>query len=229
MSGIAWLLKTDPPEALPPTVRALREPNGLLAVGGALTPEWLIHAYRHGVFPWYSAEQPILWWAPDPRAILMPSEFRLSRSLARSIRNRGYVTKSDTAFESVVEACAGPRRGGAGTWITNEMRDAYVALHRGGLAHSIETWHGERLVGGLYGVAIGRVFFGESMFTRERDASKVALAQLTRECLRLDVALIDCQLPSQHLTSLGSRNLPRSEFEVRLAALVDAEPRKWRP
>ena len=228
MSGIAWLQKTDPPEALPPTARALREPNGLLAVGGALTPEWLTHAYRHGVFPWYSGEQPILWWAPDPRAVLLPAEFRISRSLARSIRNRGYVTRIDTAFDAVVEACAGPRRGGAGTWITDEMREAYVALHRRGLAHSIETWHEERLVGGLYGVAMGRVFFGESMFTRERDASKVTLARLTQECLRLDVALIDCQLPSPHLTSLGSRNLERSEFEARLAALVDAEPRLWR-
>jgi leucyl/phenylalanyl-tRNA--protein transferase len=228
MSGIAWLQKTDPPEALPPTVRALREPNGLLAVGGALTPEWLTHAYRRGVFPWYSAEQPILWWAPDPRAVLLPAEFRISRSLARSIRNRGYVTRIDTAFDSVVEACAGPRRGGAGTWITDEMREAYGALHRRGLAHSIEVWREDRLVGGLYGVAMGRVFFGESMFTLERDASKVALARLTQECLRLDVALIDCQLPSPHLASLGSRNLVRSEFEVQLAALVNAEPRVWR-
>jgi leucyl/phenylalanyl-tRNA--protein transferase len=228
MSGIAWLQKTDPPEALPPTARALREPNGLLAVGGALTPEWLTHAYRRGVFPWYSAEQPILWWAPDPRAVLLPAEFRISRSLARSIRNRGYVTRIDTAFDPVVEACAGPRRGGAGTWITDEMRQAYGALHCRGLAPSIEVWREDRLVGGLYGVGLGRVFFGESMFTLERDASKVALARLTQECLRLDVALIDCQLPSPHLASLGSRNLVRSEFEVQLAALVNAEPRLWR-
>jgi leucyl/phenylalanyl-tRNA--protein transferase len=228
MSGIAWLQKTDRPEALPDTSRALVEPNGLLAVGGALTPEWLVHAYRHGIFPWYSAEQPILWWAPDPRAILMPAEFRTSRSLARSIRNRGYRTRIDGAFGAVVEACAGPRRGGAGTWITNDMRDAYVELHRRGLAHSVEAWHQDRLVGGLYGVAIGRVFFGESMFTRERDASKVALARLVRECLRMDVALIDCQLPSLHLASLGSRNLRRGEFETQLAGLVDAEARLWR-
>ena len=227
MSGITWLQKTDRPEALPDTSRALAEPNGLLAVGGALTPEWLVHAYRHGVFPWYSAEQPILWWAPDPRAILMPAEFRVSRSLARSIRNRGYVTRIDAAFEAVVAACAGPRRGGAGTWITDEMRDAYVELYRRGLAHSIETWQEDRLVGGLYGVAIGRVFFGESMFTRERDASKVALERLTHECLRLDVALIDCQLPSPHLASLGSRNLPRRDFEATLAGLVQAETRHW--
>ena len=180
------------------------------------------------MFPWYSAEQPILWWAPDPRAVLLPSEFRMSRSLARSIRNRGYETRIDTAFDAVVEACAGPRGGGAGTWITVEMRDAYGALHLRGFAHSIETWHENRLVGGLYGVAIGRVFFGESMFTRERDASKVALARLTQECLRLGVALIDCQLPSPHLASLGSRNLVRSEFEAQLAVLVDARPRLWR-
>lgn len=229
MSGIAWLQKTDPATALPPTSRALAEPNGLLAVGGALTPEWLIHAYRHGVFPWYSAEQPILWWAPDPRAVLLPAEFRVSRSLARSIRNRGYVTRIDGAFEAVVEACAGPRRSGAGTWITDEMHHAYVELHRRGHAHSVETWKDGRLVGGLYGVAVGRAFFGESMFTRERDASKVALERLTRECLRLDVALIDCQLPSPHLASLGSRNLPRRDFEARLAGLVDAEARLWRP
>ncbi len=228
MSGITWLRKTDPPGALPPTSHALAEPNGLLAVGGALTPEWLIHAYRHGVFPWYSAEQPILWWAPDPRAVLLPSEFRTARSLARSIRNRGYTTRIDSAFDAVVEACAGPRRGGAGTWITDDMRNAYGALHRRGFAHCVETWHDERLVGGLYGVALGRVFFGESMFTRERDASKVALARLARECLRFDVALIDCQLPSAHLASLGSRNVARSEFEAALAGLVDAEPRLWR-
>ena len=228
MSGIAWLQKTDAPAALPPTSRALREPNGLLAVGGSLTPEWLIHAYRHGVFPWYSAEQPILWWAPDPRAVLLPSEFRRSRSLARSIRQRGYETRIDTAFEAVIEACAGPRHGMAGTWITREMHAAYATLHRRGLAHSYETWHGDRLVGGLYGVGLGRVFFGESMFSRETDASKVALARLVAECLRHGVPLIDCQMPSPHLTSLGSRNLPRPEFEAWLARLVDGDAPMWR-
>ena len=228
MSGIAWLQKTDAPATLPPTSRALREPNGLLAVGGSLTPEWLVHAYRHGVFPWYSAEQPILWWAPDPRAVLLPSDFHLSRSLARSIRKRGYETRFDTAFEAVIEACAGPRRGMAGTWITREMHEAYATLHRRGLAHSFETWHGDRLVGGLYGVCLGRVFFGESMFTRETDASKLAVASLVAECLRHDVPLIDCQMPSPHLTSLGSRNLPRPEFEAWLARLVDADAPMWR-
>lgn len=227
MSGIAWLQKTDPVEALPPSSRALREPNGLLAVGGSLTPEWLAHAYRRGVFPWYSAEQPILWWAPDPRAVLLPSEFRMSRSLARSIRKRGYETRIDTAFDAVIEACAGPRHGTAGTWITREMHDAYATLHRRGLAHSFETWHGDRLVGGLYGVGLGRAFFGESMFTRATDASKVALARLVTECLRHDLPLIDCQMPSPHLTRLGSRNLPRPEFEAWLARLVDADAPMW--
>ena len=227
MSGITWLRPTDPPEALPATSRALREPNGLLAVGGALTPAWLIHAYRRGVFPWFSAGQPILWWAPDPRAVLVPSEFHISRSLARSIRRRGYQTRIDTAFEAVIDACAGPRHGAPGTWITGEMRHAYVELHRRGLAHSIESWRENSLVGGLYGVALGRVFFGESMFTRATDASKVALARLVQECLRLDVPLIDCQLPSPHLASLGCQAIARADFESRLARLVDASASLW--
>jgi leucyl/phenylalanyl-tRNA---protein transferase len=228
MSGIAWLQRTDPPAALPPSSRALTEPNGLLAVGGALTPAWLIHAYRRGVFPWYSAEQPILWWAPDPRAVLLPGEFRISRSLARSIAKRGYETRINTAFSEVIEACAGPRRGTLGTWITREMHEAYVLLHRRGLAHSFETWQAGRLVGGLYGVGLGRVFFGESMFTRATDASKVALARLVTECIARNVPLIDCQMPSPHLATLGSRNIPRWDFEARLAALTDSRVPVWR-
>lgn len=228
MSGIVWLQKTDPPGALPPTSRALAEPNGLLAVGGALTPEWLIHAYAHGVFPWYSAEQPILWWAPDPRAVLLPREFHVSRSLRRTIRRGVYETRIDTAFEAVIEACAGPRHGSAGTWITREMHAAYLELHRRGLAHSFETWSQGELVGGLYGVALGRVFFGESMFTRATDASKVALARLVSDCVRLGVPLIDCQMSSPHLASLGSRSLPRTEFERALAALVPGPMLAWR-
>jgi leucyl/phenylalanyl-tRNA---protein transferase len=228
MSGIAWLQRTDAPTALPPTSRALVEPNGLLAVGGALTPDWLIHAYRHGVFPWYSAEQPILWWAPDPRAVLFPSEFHASRSLRRSIAKRGYETRINGAFAEVIEACAGPRRGTAGTWITREIRDAYLLLHRRGLAHSFETWRGGRLVGGLYGVALGRMFFGESMFARETDASKVALARLVKECVDRRVPLIDCQMPSPHLATLGSRSIPRVEFESRLAELVNSRVPLWR-
>ncbi|MBM4218646.1 MAG: leucyl/phenylalanyl-tRNA--protein transferase [Gammaproteobacteria bacterium] len=227
MSGIAWLQRTDPPAALPPTSRALTEANGLLAVGGALTPEWLIHAYRRGVFPWYSAEQPILWWAPDPRAVLLPAEFHVSRSLARSIRRRGYETRINTAFGEVIAACAGPRRGTPGTWITRDMHEAYVLLHRRGLAHSFETWRDGRLVGGMYGVGLGRVFFGESMFSRETDASKVALARLVGECVTRNVPLIDCQMPSPHLARLGSRNIPRWDFEARLAELVDSRVPVW--
>ena len=225
MSGIAWLQKTDLPEALPDTARALKEPNGLLAVGGALTPEWLIHAYRHGVFPWYSVEQPILWWAPDPRAVLLPEDFHLSRSLRRSIRKRGYVVRLDTAFEDVIAACAEPRHGSGGTWITRAMHEAYVTLHRRGLAHSFETWHGNRLVGGLYGVAMGRMFYGESMFSRATDASKVALVALVDELRRRGFPLIDCQVRTPLLAQLGGREIPRREFLRRLRALVNySEP-----
>ncbi len=228
MHPITWLAESDPPTALPPSERALRDPNGLLAAGGALSPTWLVHAYRRGVFPWYGPGQPILWWTPDPRAVLVPDEFRISRSLARSIRNRGYRTTIDAAFGAVLAGCAAPRRDSPGTWLTAAMREAYLALHAVGLAHSIETWHEERLVGGIYGVALGRLFFGESMFARERDASKVALARLVGECRRHGVGLIDCQVPSSHLASLGSRCLPRSEFEARLQELVTAEPPAWR-
>ena len=228
MSGVIWINESDPPEALPPSRFALREPNGLLAVGGALTPEWLVHAYRKGVFPWYSEGQPILWWTPDPRAVLFPEEFSCSRSLTKSIRNRGYETRIDTAFGAVVAACAEPRQREPGTWITPAMHRSYVELHERGLAHSIETWSEGQLVGGLYGVALGRVFFGESMFARARDASKVALARLVAECLERGIVLIDCQMATDHLASLGSRSIPRSDFESRLAIECDQDVRLWR-
>ncbi len=227
MSGVIFLAETDPPEALPPTRLALREPNGLLAVGGSLTPEWLLHAYRRGVFPWYSEGQPILWWTPDPRAVLFPAEFRRSRSLHKSIRNRGFETRLDTAFEAVVAGCAAPRLREPGTWITPAMHRSYSELHARGDAHSIEVWRRDELVGGLYGVAIGRVFFGESMFSRARDASKVALARLVYECLARGIALIDCQMATDHLASLGSRSIPRSEFEAMLAGLCTDQPDLW--
>jgi leucyl/phenylalanyl-tRNA--protein transferase len=223
-----WLPDDASPDALPPPGLALDDPDGLLAVGGALTPAWLLHAYRHGVFPWYSAGQPILWWSPDPRAVLFPGEFRLSRSLAQSIRNRGYETRLDTAFAAVIDACAAPRAHDSGTWITSEMRAAYLALHHEGAALSVETWHGDALVGGLYGVTIGRVFYGESMFARGRDASKVALAQLVDECRQRDVRLIDCQMATAHLFSLGSRSIPRVEFLRLLAAWAEPTLRLWR-
>src|SRR5882724_806963 len=175
---VPWLGPGDSPAALPDARRARDEPNGLLAAGGSLSPDWLLAAYRRGIFPWFSAGQPILWWSPDPRCVLDPAEFAASRSLRQSIRTRGYTTRIDSDFAAVIAACAAPRAGADGTWITASMRVAYLELYRLGHAHSVETWAGERLVGGLYGVRIGGLFCGESMFSLERDASKVAFARL---------------------------------------------------
>jgi leucyl/phenylalanyl-tRNA--protein transferase len=200
----------------PPTWTALPEPNGLLAAGGDLSPDRLIAAYRLGIFPWFEDGQPILWWTPDPRAVLLPDELRISRSLRKTIRNRGFTASTDAAFRTVVEACAAPR-GDAGTWITGGMVDAYTHMHDLGHAHSVEIWLDDRLVGGLYGVTLGKVFFGESMFSQARDASKVALVHLVAKLRHMGLALIDCQLPSAHLENLGSRMVPRGEFESMLA------------
>jgi leucyl/phenylalanyl-tRNA--protein transferase len=214
---IPWLRPEQPPEAFPPVEEALLEPNGLLCVGGDLSVERLLEAYRRGIFPWFSAGQPILWWSPDPRTVLYPGEFRVSRSLAKTLRNRGFRTTVDQAFEQVMERCADPALRPEGTWISPQMRAAYRRLHELDYAHSFETWEGERLVGGLYGVALGRVFFGESMFSVARDASKVALHALVQASLAQNVRLIDCQVDSEHLRSLGARNLPRREFVRELA------------
>ncbi|MCU0976991.1 MAG: leucyl/phenylalanyl-tRNA--protein transferase [Steroidobacteraceae bacterium] len=229
MLPIPTLAPTDPPQALPPVSRALAEPNGLLAIGGSLSPDWLVHAYRQGAFPWFGRGQPILWWSPDPRAVLFPAEFRRARSLRRSIRSRGYETRLDGAFDEVLTGCAAPRAGQPDTWITAAMRRAYGALNRLGLAHSVETWRDGQLVGGLYGVALGGVFFGESMFSRDTDASKVALSRLVDECLARGVELIDCQQPTDHLASLGSRPIPRAEFTSLLERLADPARDLWRP
>jgi leucyl/phenylalanyl-tRNA---protein transferase len=214
---ITWLSPHDAPEHFPPLERALDEPQGLLAAGGDLSAARLLAAYERGIFPWYSPGQPVLWWSPDPRAVLYPQEFRCSRSLEKTLRNRGYRTCLDRNFDAVIRGCAAPRdpsdRAGAGTWITAEMRAAYLELHRAGYAHSFETYLEDRLVGGLYGVRLGAVFFGESMFTRERDASKVALARLVDFCRDEGIVVIDCQLPSRHLESLGSRLIARSAFQ----------------
>jgi len=224
---IPWL---GPDQPFPPVERALREPDGLLAAGGALTTGRLLDAYRHGIFPWYSEGQPVLWWSPDPRMVLVPAEIRISRSLRKRLRNDGYDVRVDTCFATVMEACAEPRAGQAGTWITEEMVAAYTALHAGGLAHSVETWVDGKLAGGLYGVAIGRAFFGESMFTRVADASKIALAHLARQLERWNFGLIDCQMSTPHLVSLGAREIARVDFMRSLAELVNYPTRTgtWR-
>lgn len=219
---LPWLEPGGDPEAFPPAHEALDEPAGLLAAGGDLTPERLVAAYRRGIFPWYSPGQPLLWWCPDPREVLCPQDFRRSRSLAKRERRGDLEVHWDRDFSAVIAACAAPRaRDGGGTWITPEMTAAYETLHRRGLAHSIETWREGRLVGGLYGVRLGAVFFGESMFSREADGSKVALSALVRRSEALGITLIDCQMPSTHLRSLGSRALPRMQFLERLAELID--------
>ena len=215
---IPWLRPEHPPEAFPPVEEALLEPNGLLCVGGDLSVDRLLEAYRRGIFPWFSAGQPILWWSPDPRTVLYPGEFKVSRSLAKTLRNRGFRTTVDQAFEQVIERCADPALRPEGTWISPQMRAAYRRLHELDYAHSFETWDGDQLVGGLYGVALGRVFFGESMFSTARDASKVALHALVQASLAQNVRLIDCQVDSEHLRSLGARSLPRREFVRELAA-----------
>lgn len=219
---IPWLAEDDPPEAFPPVESALREPDGLLCAGGDLSVPRLLEAYRRGIFPWFSAGQPILWWSPDPRTVLDPLAFRVSRSLARTLRNRGYETSLDRDFAAVVERCADRTLRPEGTWISPQMQAAYRRLHELGHAHSVETWLDGRLVGGLYGVALGGMFFGESMFSTTRDASKVALKRLVDEALGRGMTLIDCQVASPHLESLGARSIPRREFVERLAAAARA-------
>jgi leucyl/phenylalanyl-tRNA---protein transferase len=206
---IPWL-RGDAP--FPPVSKALRSPNGLLCAGGELSPERIVLAYSQGIFPWYSEGDPILWWSPDPRMVLFPAELKVSRSLRRSLARGGYETRIDTAFRDVIEACAEPRDGQSGTWIVPEMVEAYVRLHELGFAHSVESWRGGELVGGLYGMALGKAFFGESMFARAPDASKVALARLVERLRGEDFRVIDCQQATAHLASLGAREIPRKAF-----------------
>jgi leucyl/phenylalanyl-tRNA--protein transferase len=215
---ITWLSPDDPPERFPPHEAALDDPPGLLAAGGDLRFERLIAAYQRGIFPWYSPGQPVLWWSPDPREVILPHEFHCSRSLARAQRVRGFEWIVDRDFPAVVAACAAPRTRSPGTWITREMYDAYCTLHRRGFAHSYEIWRSGRLIGGVYGVRLGGVYFGESMFSAEPDASKAALAGLAQHSDALGIRLIDCQLPSPHLRSLGSRPMPRVQFLRYLSA-----------
>ena len=223
---LTWLERDDP---FPPPEKALGEPNGLLCAGADLSVTRLLDAYRQGIFPWYSGDEPILWWSPDPRMVLFCEELKVSRSLAKNIRNKGFEVAIDTAFAEVVKACAEPRKGEAGTWLGPAMRRAYLALHKGGHAHSFETWQDGKLVGGLYGVAIGRAFFGESMFSRATDASKVALVALVETLRERGCPMIDCQQRTPLLASLGAREIPRRQFLRRLAALVNYpdNPGNW--
>jgi len=230
---IPWLERDDP---FPPLEQALRHPNGLLAAGADLSPERLLAAYRQGIFPWYSAGEPVLWWSPDPRMVLIPAALKISRSLAKTLRNRDYEIRFDGDFAAVMQGCATrgtdhalPNAGDSGTWITADMRAAYQQLHELGYAHSAETWIDGQLAGGLYGVAIGRMFYGESMFTRVRDASKLAMVHLVRRLERRGYGMIDCQMHTPHLASLGANSIARSEFSRRLRELVDCAmmPTKW--
>jgi leucyl/phenylalanyl-tRNA---protein transferase len=218
---IPWLSSTDP---FPPVGQALREPNGLLAAGGDLSVERLLDAYVRGIFPWFSDDDPLLWWSPDPRMVLFVDELRVSRSLRRRLRSGAFRLTFDRAFRDVMVGCAEPRPGQEGTWITHDMFDAYARLAALGYAHSVEVWEGDRLAGGLYGVAVGRMFFGESMFTRRTDASKVALVGLVRQLRHWRFPIVDCQMSTGHLRSLGARAIPRTEFLARVAALVREPP-----
>jgi leucyl/phenylalanyl-tRNA--protein transferase len=218
---IPWLGRDD---AFPPVECALAEPNGLLAAGADLSVPRLVQAYRSGIFPWFNANQPLLWWSPDPRMVLFPDELKVSRSLGRTLRKASFELRADSAFAEVVQGCRAPRRGQDGTWISDEMAAAYLELHRAGIAHSIESWVDGELAGGLYGVALGRAFFGESMFALRTDASKVALVALVRQLRHWRFGLIDCQMNTAHLASLGAREIARADFTRRLRELVNCEP-----
>lgn len=224
---IPWLEPGDP---FPPVDTALRDPDGLLAAGLELTPQRILDAYRQGIFPWFSEGQPVLWWSPDPRMVLVPAEIRITPSMRKVLRNRPYEVRCDTAFEAVMRACAEPRDGQAGTWISDHMIAAYGSLHTQGWAHSVETWVDGELAGGLYGLALGRMFYGESMFSRARDTSKIALVHLARYLESQGYALIDCQMNTAHLASMGGREIARSEFcRVLSQSVQSAHPRRWRP
>ena len=207
---LTWLKRDT--LTFPPLTKAMREPNGLLAAGGDLSADRLIQAYRHGCFPWFSEGQPILWWSPDPRTVLFPEELHVSRSMAKLLRQQRYQVSFDRDFKAVIQACAGPRRDADGTWITDDMQNAYTELHARGHAHSVEVWDNGELVGGLYGLAMGQLFFGESMFSRADNASKFGFITLARHLQAWGFVLIDCQMPTPHLESLGARSIPRREF-----------------
>jgi leucyl/phenylalanyl-tRNA--protein transferase len=220
------LITDDTPETQFPSPDTASE-EGLVAVGGEITTRRVLSAYRQGIFPWFSEDQPVLWWSPEPRAILYPDDIKITRSLRKALQKENFRVTADQAFSEVIKACAGPRiqSPGGGTWITDEMMETYVKLHQMGYGHSIEVWHDDRLVGGLYGLALGSAFFGESMYSHVPDASKIALVYLSKFAASNNIDFIDCQLPSQHLTSMGAINISRKEY---LALLINALKHKDR-
>ena len=230
MTGIYWLPVFGDPAAFPSAEDALQEPDGLLAAGGDLRPQRLLAAYVRGIFPWYDEAHPILWWSPDPRAVLWPDDLHIARRLARNLRQMDIRFSADSAFDAVIEGCAAPRAESSGTWITRDMIDAYRRLHEMGWAHAFEGWLGDDLVAGLYGVAIGRVFFAESMFTRIDNASKAVLVNAVSYLQARSFELIDCQVWSDHLRTLGAKTLPRREFlrHLRRLCTPPGEPGNWR-
>lgn len=221
------VLSPDPESSFPPSEQALDYPEGLLAMGGDLSPARLVNAYRHGIFPWYSDEQPILWWSPVPRCVIYPQDVHVSRRLRRRYNQGNFSLTADQAFTNVIKACAAPRRDHEGTWITNEMLAAYIRLHELGIAHSVEVWADDELVGGIYGLALGRVFFGESMFSHCRDASKVALVALCRQLKEWNFTLLDCQVSNPHLLSMGATEITRKAFNEFLQSTGEAD--HWKP
>lgn len=218
---VTWLAADDPPDSFPPISSALSEPDGLLAAGGDLSPDRLLLAYRQGIFPWSDDNEPLLWWSPDPRCVFLPGDLTVTRRLRREVRQSTAEIRINTAFADVIRACAGPRRSEQGTWITAEMDAAYRQLHTMGWAHSIEVWQDDELCGGLYGLAIGKAFFGESMFSACPNMSKLAMLFLAHRMSAGDIAVLDCQVVSAHLLSLGARTQPRAEFRELLDRVCD--------
>lgn len=216
-----------PADPFPPVDQALDNPEGLLAAGGSLTTTRLLDAYRRGIFPWFNEGDPILWWSPDPRSVLRPSKIHVSHSLRKTLRRAAFLITLDRAFARVLDGCAAPRAGDSGTWLSTPMRRAYLALHGAGLAHSLEVWMDGDLAGGIYGVAIGRMFFGESMFTRRSDASKIGMVHLAAQLDRWAFPLIDCQLETDHLRSLGAERMPRRQFVGEIRRLVEEPSPTW--
>jgi len=219
---ISWLH----PEAytFPPVSMALRDPEGLLAAGGDLTPARIISAYKRGIFPWYNPGEPILWWSPDPRCVIYPNQVHISKSLKKTLRKNDFRVTFDLNFDEVIRSCSGPRQKANGTWISEEIIDAYTRLHRMGIAHSVEVWRDKQLIGGLYGMALGRIFFGESMFSKETDASKIAFSFLCHQLNKWGFALIDCQVHNPHLESMGAIEIPRDTFIDILVEHTEAAP-----